>query len=96
MTGVQTCALPIFPGGRQQALSDRDLWLLFQRRHLIVHRRGIVDSAYIAATGEDLLVGTEMSITPRDFEIYINAVLGAAITIGSGIVAGYKRSRPQT
>lgn len=28
------------------------MWLLSQRRHLIVHRRGIVDAQYLAKTGD--------------------------------------------
>lgn len=68
------------------ALSGRKLWLLFQRRHLIVHRRGIVDLNYLSATGEKIEVGTEIKITPEEFEKYVELVLAASFAIGTGVV----------
>lgn len=39
----------IFPSDEEvrDALSSRDLWMLAQRRHLLVHNRGIADMRYI-------------------------------------------------
>jgi hypothetical protein len=58
-----------------EALADRNLWILCQRRHLIVHRRGIVDEAYVDATGDSSHVGTRLSVNPNDFENSIRVVV---------------------
>ena len=68
-------------------LDNRKLWLLFQRRHLIVHRRGIVDSSYLSAIGEKLSLGTEIVISPDDLERYMKLVLDAGVAIAAGVVA---------
>jgi hypothetical protein len=57
------------------ALANRDLWILFQRRHLIVHRRGVVDRAYIDETGDSLPIGSRLSITPARLENDLKIVL---------------------
>lgn len=55
-------------------LADRRLWLLFQRRNLIVHRRGMVDQKYNEKTGETLRLGDQLWPTPEDVEAYFEAV----------------------
>lgn len=62
-------------------LADRRLWLLFQRRNLIVHRRGMVDQQYNEKTGETLRLGDQLWPTPEDVEAYFEAVTvaGAAM-----------------
>lgn len=55
------------------ALDDRLLWLLAQRRQLLVRHRGVVDAAYVKATGEPLPVGSELTVTPDDLERYLRA-----------------------
>jgi len=67
------------------ALSEKNLWLLFQRRHLIVHRRGIVDRRYLAATGEKLSLGTDLVVFPSELQSYMETVLKAGSTIGLGV-----------
>ena len=39
---------------------NKDFWLLFQRRNLIVHRRGVVDQAYIGQTSDNLPIGSRL------------------------------------
>ena len=51
----------------------RRLWLLFQRRNLIVHRRGIVDHQYNEKTGETLSLGSQLWPAPYDVENYLEA-----------------------
>lgn len=60
----------LFPRSTElhQGLADRNLWLLSQRRHLIVHRRGVVDQSYLDSTGEALPLGSRLSIAPDRFE----------------------------
>lgn len=60
-----------------RALADRELWTLYQRRHLVVHRRGVVDQAYLDATGESVVRGTRLSATPGQFEIALTTVVRA-------------------
>jgi hypothetical protein len=64
-----------------QALANEDLWHLFQRRNLIVHRRGIVDRHYIEKTGSPLSLGTHFWATPDDIERHIANVVAAATAL---------------
>lgn len=41
----------------RESLDDHSLWLLYQTRHLLVHRRGIIDSQFNERTGQNLPVG---------------------------------------
>ena len=56
-------------------LNSRDLWLLYQRRHLFVHRRGIVDQTYLEKTSDDVSLGSTLELTPKDFERHFEAVV---------------------
>ena len=58
-------------------LDHADLWLLYQRRHLFVHRRGMIDQAYLDNTGEALTLGMILEVLPNDFEKYLSCVLEA-------------------
>jgi hypothetical protein len=68
------------------ALADRRLWVLCQRRHLIVHRRGVIDARYAEATGDTSPFGTRLSVTPEELESHIQAVgvAGAAMLTAAG------------
>jgi len=75
----------------QTALREDDLWKLNQRRHLIVHRRGVVDAAYLAKTGEVLPIGSHLCVSPQELERYIELVRGAGSSMLSALaVAGSK------
>lgn len=49
-------------------LRQEELWKLYQRRNLILHRRGIIDEMYLKNTGDDLVIGSELTISPEQFE----------------------------
>jgi hypothetical protein len=68
-----------------QTLANEDLWHLFQRRNLIVHRRGIVDRHYIEKTGSPLALGTHFWATPDDIETHIESVIAAATALVSEV-----------
>jgi hypothetical protein len=68
-------------------LSDHELWLLAQRRHLIVHRRGIVDNRYLESTGEKLVPGSQISISPSDIERGLDIVCSAGIELLKSVAA---------
>lgn len=63
------------------ALGDPKLWMLCQQRHLIVHRRGIVDERYLAATGESRQRGTRLTATPSLVKSYFEAVQTAGTAL---------------
>jgi hypothetical protein len=52
----------LYPAAEElhRAVSDQELWLLNQRRHLIVHRRALVDRQFLNATGLDLPLAPSM------------------------------------
>ncbi len=56
------------------ALDNPDLYLLNKRRHLIVHRRSIVDLQYKNSTSDSLNVGDELYIKPDDLDRYLTVV----------------------
>jgi len=60
-----------------QRLGDERLWFLFQKRNLIVHRRGIVDRHYLEKTGDALQLGVQLVIAPAEIESLLSAVLAA-------------------
>jgi hypothetical protein len=58
----------------QASLQDKALWLLNQRRNLIVHRRAVVDRAYIGNTGDSIKIGKRLSIAPDYLESSLRLV----------------------
>jgi hypothetical protein len=59
-------------------IQDERLWKLCKSRHLIVHRRGIIDQKYIDETGSPVSIGATLNIAPCELETYIQAVEDAA------------------
>jgi hypothetical protein len=47
-------------------LKSTGIWTLFQRRHLIVHRRGIVDAQYLARTPDSFAPGEPLIVSAGD------------------------------
>ncbi len=68
----------------REKLADPSAWRLNQNRHLIVHRRGIVDEEYIRKTGAKLRVGDQLLVSPKEFE----ELLRHAAAIGVEFLAG--------
>lgn len=62
------------------ALNNDQLWILWQRRHLIVHKRGTVDQTYLRKTNEKLELGSRLKISSRQleeaFKVVISTVSG--------------------
>jgi hypothetical protein len=63
------------------ALADVKLWVLCQRRHLIVHRRGVIDAQYVEAVGESAPLGSRLEVTPNELEAHIKAVASAGTAL---------------
>jgi len=74
----------LFPSANElhRAFGDTALWTLNQRRHLIVHKRGVVDREYLTKTGENLETGEQLAVTPAELEIYLRAV----VNVGSELL----------
>ena len=61
---------------------------VFQKRHLIAHRSGVVDEAYIEATGDHALpVGRKVVVSPKE----IREVLKLLQTLARGLVEHLKQ-----
>lgn len=77
----------------RRRLADESLWTLWQRRHLIVHRRGIVDHAYVSKTPDTARIGSRLEVTSTQIDSSLSLVRDTAIsfidavspcTLGSG------------
>lgn len=62
------------------ALGDQ-LWQLNQRRHLIVHKRGIVDKEYLSRTSDNVPLGEQLPINAEDAIAYVQEVERAITAI---------------
>ncbi len=66
-------------------LDSDELRLLNQQRHLIVHRRCIVDDAYIRATGSDVQGGSELTFQTKDVVSAMRVVRDCGIKLISAV-----------
>lgn len=73
----------LFPDSvsERNILREKDLWNLSQKRHLIVHRRGIVDQKFLNKTGLELNVGDEINISPEKLYSYVKQTIQCGIAI---------------
>lgn len=62
-------------------LGSKDLWMLSQRRHLIVHNRGVVDRKYIEQTGATDEEGKRLRLPPADIERSVGLVRDVGCTL---------------
>ena len=62
----------------RDAIGSQELWMLAQRRHVIVHTRGVVAQRYLDNTGDKMTVGDELVLTPNSVERYAFAIQEAA------------------
>ncbi len=73
----------IFPdhSALRSALANPELWMLWKRRHLIVHKRGIVDASYLATTSDTTELGARLKITGEYIEDCLVLVRDAAAEV---------------
>ena len=64
-----------------EALGHRDLWTFYQLRHLLIHRRGVIDQVYLDNTGATDAIGTRLVVTPKDFEGALTVVVSAGTSL---------------
>jgi len=74
----------MFPHHQQmiQNISTPELYKLAQRRHLIVHRRGSVDAAYLQKTNDNYQIGQTLRLTSE----YIYQVIYLVRDIGIAVL----------
>jgi hypothetical protein len=65
----------------QDQLNDHRLWILHQRRHLIVHRRAVVDKQYLNKTGEKMKIGEQLTPAPVEIREYIKLVCESVLAL---------------
>lgn len=69
----------------RELLAEKDLWVLFQRRHLIVHQRGVIDQQYLTKTGDAAATGTPLCVRPADLRRYLTLVRDAGVALLTGV-----------
>lgn len=74
-------------------LGDEALWTLWQRRHLIVHRRGIVDQAYVSKTPEKATLGSRLELDGPEFDRALILVIDIVVSMLDAIASGSLASR---
>lgn len=75
----------------RETLNSFELWELAQRRHLLVHRRGIIDNRYLQLTGDtDRQIGERLCIEENMLDSYVRlaAKAGTLLIEEAGQEAG--------
>ena len=80
----------LFPSDNslRSALNETILWTLYQRRHLIVHKRGVIDRQYCEKTGETLVIGDPLFVSPKDIGKYLLISRDLGQSFFAAVVAG--------
>jgi hypothetical protein len=83
LQALKSATAALFPddGALRKALDARELWVLSQRRHVIVHRRGVVDQKYLDATGDALAVGERLMVSPQEIYGYLETVQRGGVAL---------------
>lgn len=73
----------LYPGNVEltESLSHKELWLLYQRRNLIVHRNAVVDQLYLDNTGEAAAIGQRLVFTSKQFDVAFDVVASAGTAL---------------
>jgi hypothetical protein len=64
-------------------LKDERLWRISQQRHLIVHRRGLVDARYIERTSDHAMIGDHLKLDAAYIEASLVLVRDTGCSIYS-------------
>jgi hypothetical protein len=65
-------------GGVSSSLSAPVLRMLSARRHLLMHRAGVVDQKYVTTSGEALQLGGNLVVSPIDVHQGFRSIVSAA------------------
>ena len=61
------------------ALANPNLWRIWQQRHLIAHKRGVIDKLYIDKTGDAREVGVKLELFGPEIDESAQIILSAAL-----------------
>ena len=67
------------------ALAQPELWRLYQRRNLLVHRAAVVDKQFLEKTGEDFEVGSKLPVVSEDVNRYFVFVRELGKELATGV-----------
>jgi hypothetical protein len=83
LSAIKAITSALFPGANELALAlgEKEMWMLSQQRHLVVHRRGVIDEKYLASAGTKDRVGSQLQIDPSLLTSYISIVKNAGIAL---------------
>lgn len=82
LISIRTALSPLFgSAGLTEALSSQDLWTLSQKRHVTVHRCGVVDEDFIRNTKSEQKRGQRLEVTPDDLLRHVTAASVACLAI---------------
>jgi len=70
-----------------RSLANSELWTLNQRRHVVVHQRGIVDKNYLSKTSDDVPSGARLRVTGGDVEAYLSVVRDTVGILGNAAIS---------
>jgi len=62
-------------------LKEDDIWKLYNRRNLIIHKGGIVDKKYLKSTGDTYEIGHKLYVKPAELKNYIKNVLEIGLAV---------------
>ena len=65
----------------REQFSNTDLWVLSQRRHLIVHKRGVVDEEYLEKTPDRVPLFSRLNVDSFIIDKSLSVVCKAAIAL---------------
>ncbi len=90
--GIKDVFLALLPTDKNLArrLKDPDLRLLFLRRNLIVHSRGVVDSKYRSNSSDDRDLGARLDLKDDEVKRHLQSVIRAGTALLEGIAADLK------
>jgi hypothetical protein len=74
LTTIRAIMKALFNEPEIQLSLDKEMWFLNQRRHLFVHKRGVVDEEYLLKTGDGAVLGNRLTINAFEIERYLGVV----------------------
>ena len=83
LTTIKMIYLRLFPtnDALREALNNPKMWLINQQRHLVVHRRGVIDQDYLNSTGAKVGLGDRLTVAPSDLEDHLSIICEAGTTL---------------
>jgi hypothetical protein len=74
---IRSAYSALFPAAKNlhSTLSNPILWQISQKRHLLVHKRGVIDKQFIEATNSNLNIGSNLLILPAEVEEAIDIAI---------------------